>query len=378
MTELPSEAETLLARLDREQLSALADRALALAGEDRPRPARLFVTGEGVKHLSDAQADALTASFRDWARVARPTHRQARQRVWLTYLVLRFTGARLGEVLALDALEDVRLPEGTVLYRSGPDEEGREVLLPPEVAEELSRFVTDPANRAVARDLFRLDQGYVRRKFQERARDAGLPAGLANPRTLRHTRAVELLREGVPLVVLQRLLGHGSADLTAGYLNFSPADEQRILNYHIQRELIMKTSARNMFTGKVTRVAKNGLLAEVDVTTPGGITVTALITERSFKKMGLAEGSQATALVKAPFVLVDAGEDAPEASASNCYRAEVNRVLCDGVVCEVDMTLEDKTPAVSVITEASARKLGLAQGSKVWCAFKAMSVILVD
>ena len=378
MNTLPSETESLLANLDRGQLAALAYRALELAGETKPCPARLFVTAEGVKHLTDTQLAGLTESFRTWTTSARPAHAMARQRIWFVYLVLRFTGARLGEVLTLDAVQDIRLPEGVVTFKGGGDGEGREVLLPPEVAAELQACISAPGSRACASELFRLDQGYVRRKFQERARDAGLPAELANPRTLRHTRAVELLREGVPLVVLQRLLGHSSADLTAGYLNFSPADEQRILNYHIQRELIMKTSARNLFIGQVTHINENGLLAEVDVTTRGGLTVTALITERSLKKMGLAEGGQVTALVKAPFVLVDTGEQAPAASASNCYRAEVSQVLCDGVVCEVDMTLADGSSAVSVITESSAKRLGLAKGDTVWCSFKAMSVILVD
>ncbi|MBI4804249.1 MAG: TOBE domain-containing protein [Desulfovibrio sp.] len=378
MNTLPTEIEGLLAKLDRSQLAFLANRALELAGEAKPCPAKLFVTAEGVKHLSDTQLVSLTEAFRNWLTAARPANRLARQRMWFVYLMLRFTGARLGEVLTLDGAQDIRLPEGVVTFKGGGEGEGREVLLPPEVAAELHACISAQDSRSVARELFKLDQGYVRRKFQERARDAGLPPDLANPRTLRHTRAVELLREGVPLVVLQRLLGHSSADLTAGYLNFSPADEQRILNYHIQRELIMKTSARNLFIGKVTHIAENGLLAEVDVTTGGGLTVTALITERSLKKMGITEGGQVTALVKAPFVLVDTGEDAPAASASNCYRAEVSQVLCDGVVCEVDMTLADSSSAVSVITQSSAKKLALAKGDKVWCYFKAMSVILVD
>jgi site-specific recombinase XerD len=52
-------------------------------------------------------------------------------------------------------------------------------------------------------------------------RRTALAAGVRRrfaPHRLRHARAVELAREGVPLIVIQRQLGHGNLGITSIYL----------------------------------------------------------------------------------------------------------------------------------------------------------------
>ena len=51
----------------------------------------------------------------------------------------------------------------------------------------------------------------------------GIPKELAHPHILRHTRAIELLRAGVPVTVVQDLLGHSALTTTAVYLRISNA-----------------------------------------------------------------------------------------------------------------------------------------------------------
>ncbi|CAD7775508.1 Tyrosine recombinase XerD [Candidatus Methanoperedenaceae archaeon GB37] len=57
--------------------------------------------------------------------------------------------------------------------------------------------------------------------FYERAKEADIPKDLAHPHILRHTRAIELLRAGVPVTIVQDLLGHSALTTTAVYLRIS-------------------------------------------------------------------------------------------------------------------------------------------------------------
>jgi site-specific recombinase XerD len=51
----------------------------------------------------------------------------------------------------------------------------------------------------------------------------------AHPHVLRHTRAMELVRAGVPLTIVQQILGHSNLNTTAVYLQFSGQEAKAIL-----------------------------------------------------------------------------------------------------------------------------------------------------
>jgi molybdopterin-binding protein len=61
---------------------------------------------------------------------------------------------------------------------------------------------------------------------------------------------------------------------------------------------IQSINVRNQFRGKVKAIIEGPIVSEVDVETPAGI-VTSVITTRSIKDLGLVEGSDVVALVKA-------------------------------------------------------------------------------
>jgi len=66
----------------------------------------------------------------------------------------------------------------------------------------------------------------------------------------------------------------------------------------------MKISARNMLKGKVVRVTRGAVNAEVVLELPGGIQVVSIITLSSVDNLGIKEGKEAYAVVKASSVMI--------------------------------------------------------------------------
>ena len=343
-----------------------------------PCQAAMFKVPHEIRHLETDQLERLTQAFAAWRDAARTAPiRRARERMRLVYLLLRYSGAKLGEVLAVNERADIDLIQGTVAFAgSQPDDPPRRVVMPRDFLEAVERFAASPAYRAIHGELFHLDPGFVRRKLYEQARKAGLPVGRVSPTSLRHSRAVELLRGGVPLPVVQVMLGHSSLVLTSIYCSFSDQDCQRIVNHCVSKESRMKTSARNTFFGSVTSVRKSPLLTEVSLTAQNGMEVISVITNESFERLGLSEGGMVTALVKAPWVLLGKDEKKARTSARNCFPGRVTGIRGDGVAVEIMGILEGGTAMCALITAESVESLDLREGDEVWFFFKAFSVIL--
>ncbi len=62
---------------------------------------------------------------------------------------------------------------------------------------------------------------YCREMFRKTAEEAGIPKEMSHPHVLRHSRAIELLRAGIPVTAVQLLLGHTYLSTTAIYLRIS-------------------------------------------------------------------------------------------------------------------------------------------------------------
>jgi molybdopterin-binding protein len=67
---------------------------------------------------------------------------------------------------------------------------------------------------------------------------------------------------------------------------------------------MMKLSARNVLKGKVVRITQGAVNSEIVLELAPGIQVVAIITRQSVETLGLVEGSQAYAVVKASSVMV--------------------------------------------------------------------------
>jgi molybdopterin-binding protein len=66
----------------------------------------------------------------------------------------------------------------------------------------------------------------------------------------------------------------------------------------------MELSARNQLSGRVSRIQKDGLMAEVTIDLGNSQSVVSVITSGSVNRLGLREGDQVRAVIKATEVLV--------------------------------------------------------------------------
>ena len=66
----------------------------------------------------------------------------------------------------------------------------------------------------------------------------------------------------------------------------------------------MEISARNVLKAKVLKVVMGAVNAEVTLELPGGLQLTSIITIASAERLGLKEGKDAYAVIKASNIMV--------------------------------------------------------------------------
>lgn len=354
----------------------------AASSESPPRkPSRAFVVPEGVKFLDTLQLAGLERAFRAWAEAPRRADvRASRKRMLLAFLLLRYTGAKLGEVLDVEPARDLAGESLRLGRGPGGEEAGRGVSIPGELARDLGAALADPDLAGYLPRLFAVDQGHLRRKFYERADEAGLPRDLVNPTVLRRSRAIEMLREGLPLPMAQKMLGHSTANLAAGYLDVSDADLHRVLSHFVAAEARRTSSARNAFYGRVARVERGDIQARVELETLGGHRIVSVITLDSLASLDLRPGSFATAEIKAPWVILaregDRDGQPPASSAENRLEGAVESVRRGRVNAEAILRLADGARLCAIVTAPSLDALDLTPGARAWALFSAFAVIL--
>ncbi|MCB0210046.1 MAG: TOBE domain-containing protein [Anaerolineae bacterium] len=68
----------------------------------------------------------------------------------------------------------------------------------------------------------------------------------------------------------------------------------------------MKISARNVLKGTVKSITHGAVNTEVTVELPGGVEIVSIITKSSAESLGLAEGKEVHAVIKASNVMIAA------------------------------------------------------------------------
>lgn len=353
------------------------DRSLSRPG--RSHHARILSVTDASRCLDTVQLNRLEQAFRQWAEgAARTDVRLSRRRIVLIFLLIRYTGAKLHEVLGLDPFQDISYQRQSILFRK-PAASGRpprEVQIPETLAREIQAALADPAFQESLGSLFGVDPAHVRRKFYERAAACGFLKELGGPDAVRKARAVELMQNNLPLPVVQRILGHSTPNLTASFVSFSDADMQQVARFFLEQESRRKTSARNTFFGKIRKIQKGDIQANVELVTIGGHPVTTVITNDSLARLGLKTGTLITAEVKAPMVVLQKGDKAPECSAENIFPGIIEKIIRGKVATEYVVRIADGTRICSLMTSNSSRRLQLLPNDPVWAVFTSFSVVL--
>jgi len=146
--------------------------------------------------------------------------------------------------------------------------------------------------------------------------------------------------------------------------------------YQMFWRLGMKTSARNQFLGRITTVKNGPVNAEVILDIGGGEEIAATVTLGSVENLGLAAGKEAFALFKAPWVILVPADDTTRTSARNRLCGTVSRCHRGPISTEVVVDLPGGKQVVALVTDDSAERLQIREGTRLCALIKASHVII--
>src|SRR5664279_2567604 len=148
------------------------------------------------QYLDTSGLDRIEQSFRTWVNASLRTDvRLARRRILLIFLLIRFTGAKLNEVLDLHPFHDIDHKRQSVFFHNsdGIGQTVREVQISEALSREIRSALADPDFAASIHDTLSIDPAFVRRKFYERAQACGLSKRMGGPEMIRKARGTELM-----------------------------------------------------------------------------------------------------------------------------------------------------------------------------------------
>lgn len=134
----------------------------------------------------------------------------------------------------------------------------------------------------------------------------------------------------------------------------------------------MKLSARNQFKGIVTNVNEGAVNGIVSIKVNNEV-VSSTISMNAIKELGLKEGVEAVAIIKATEVMI--ATELPKISARNKFKATVKNIQV-GAVNDI-VTLETKIGVfTSTISKNAVEELELSVGKEAYAIVKATSVMV--
>jgi site-specific recombinase XerD len=202
---------------------------------DHPAPPRLgLIRCDDIPRREDVLPRPLTAD--DDVRLRTELRQRTDELLANVLLLTRLTGMRIGETadLSADCLKHLQGEQWALHVPLGKmhndrlvpvDEEVRTIIarlqylrtLPPAAPPDL--LLPRPSGRTVL-------VTEIRKALHDLAAQAGIKAHIV-PHQLRHTYATSMLRAGVSLPALMKLLGHRSANMTLRYIEVNQQDLQR-------------------------------------------------------------------------------------------------------------------------------------------------------
>lgn len=136
----------------------------------------------------------------------------------------------------------------------------------------------------------------------------------------------------------------------------------------------MAISARNQLSATVEQI-QTGAVNDIISLKLGSDTLTAVITQGSTQKLGLAVGSEVIAIFKAPSVILATGDELL-LSSRNQLQGSVSALTEGAVNTEVSITTAGGATLTAIITNQSRQNLALSVGSSVTALIKASDIVI--
>lgn len=164
---------------------------------------------------------------------------EIRWRNMTAWRTLAWLGLRRSELLNL-RVDDVRLPDKEIIIRNSKGGKDRVLPIPDRL---YSGLLQQMDKRPGAAFVFPSSAGnrwrerFFHQAFKAHVAACGLENRTITPHTLRHTFATQLIREGVDLSTVSRLMGHKDIKTTMVYLQHDPKIMRAAMDRHILNKI---------------------------------------------------------------------------------------------------------------------------------------------
>lgn len=156
--------------------------------------------------------------------------------------------------------------------------------------------------------------------------------------------------------------------------------EENPENINMIDKVWLKTSADNVFHGKVTKIEEGAVNSLLHMMTEAGVKIVVSITIDGLNKMDLSEGSYICALVSAQRLIVIENQNGGQivTSARNKFCGAVSVVKKGAVNSEITLDMGEGAKLKIVVTNESAENLDLSFGKQVCAYCKASDIIILS
>ena len=307
-----------------------------------------------------------------WERItqsANPKIKLARARTWVIFILLRYGGLKLQEIFAL-TYANFDLHNSCIHVEQTFK---RTIYLAKNIARRLAAIFSPELFKPTEINPLKVDAATIRHVFLRCAKICHLPKGTLNARNLRYTRAGELQRFGLGQQALAYFLGQGKNDLDPKFR----VELENSLQEFCQMETDLRTSARNVFQGRVNEIEASGLMVRVKLKTTSGLLISALITNQSLRRLQITTGTIVTASIKAPWITISPfpadGAMPTSSSMENCFPAVIDQIKGDPILYEITAILPDGSQVCALQGKDTWQPQ---EGEKVLVLIKALAVVL--
>ncbi|WP_020676735.1 TOBE domain-containing protein [Geopsychrobacter electrodiphilus] len=182
-----------------------------------------------------------------------------------------------------------------------------------------------------------------------------------------------LTEEGRSLIQMFRMVEkeHGKALLNIGK---NADDLDRALN--LMRRISMRISAKNVCYGIIRDIKVENLLAEVCLELKSGHRIYSIITAESVDTLGLVEGEDVYAVIKASSVLISSDLGSVRISARNQLSGRIVSVRTDAVMGAVVLDIGGGDTISATVTAGGVGSLGVVEGDEACAIIEASNVII--